>query len=117
MVEGSGLGLTVAFAAGVVSFLSPCVLPLVPAYVSYVAGQPLSAVHHNMPVGERLGALFLAVFFVLGFGAVFIALGASATALGSLLLRYRFEANIVAGTVVMAFGALMLGAMRYLPGF
>jgi cytochrome c-type biogenesis protein len=117
MSEGSDLGMTVAFAAGVVSFLSPCVLPLVPAYVSYVAGQPLSAVQHKMPVGERLAALFLAAFFVLGFSAVFMALGASATALGGLLLRYRYEANIIAGSVVILFGVLMLGAMRFLPAF
>ena len=113
-MEASGIGLATAFLAGAISFLSPCVLPVVPGYVSYVAGQGGRAAqdaHH------RARALALSAFFVLGFGAVFVALGASATALGSFFLRYRFEANLVGGIVVIAFGLLMLGALRFLPWF
>ncbi len=117
MVEPSAFGMAAAFSAGVVSFLSPCVLPLVPAYVSYVAGQPLHVSARDINANTRLAALLMSLFFVLGFSTVFIALGASATALGRLLLQYRYEANIVGGIVVMIFGLLMLGFMRRVPWF
>jgi cytochrome c-type biogenesis protein len=110
-MEATSLGLATAFAAGVVSFLSPCVLPLVPAYLSYVAGHSLHGVR-QAHAHSRLGAMALSAFFVAGFSAVFIALGASATALGGLLLRYRYEANIVGGVIVIVFGLAMLGMMR-----
>lgn len=116
MIEASALGLAAAFAAGVVSFVSPCVLPLVPAYVSYVAGQS-HAVETERDRRARLAALRMSAFFVLGFSTVFIALGASATALGRLLLQYRYEANLVGGATVVLFGLLMLGLDRLLPWF
>lgn len=115
MLEASAIGLAAAFAAGLVSFLSPCVLPLVPAYVSYVAGQPLGAGAARPDSRERLAALTLSLFFVLGFGAVFITLGASATLLGRMLLEYRYEANMVGGAIVIAFGLLMIGMTRDMP--
>ncbi len=115
MSEASAIGLTVAFIAGLISFVSPCVLPLVPAYVSYVAGQPLRATRHRPDIGERLSALGLSAFFVLGFSTVFVALGASASALGRLLLQYRYEANLAGGAIVVLFGLLMLGMARGLP--
>ena len=114
-MEASAVGLTAAFAAGVVSFVSPCVLPLVPAYVSYVAGQPLAAQRARPHAGDRLAALALSAFFVLGFSAVFVSLGASATFLGRLLLQYRYEANLVGGAIVIVFGLLMLGMARGMP--
>src|SRR6266568_2021245 len=109
MFEASTLGLATAFGAGLVSFLSPCVLPLVPAYVSYVAGQPPQGTPSRLDARGRIGAAALSACFVLGFGTVFVALGASATALGSWLLQYRYQANIVAGVLVALFGLLMLG--------
>jgi cytochrome c-type biogenesis protein len=115
MNEAGAIGLAAAFGAGLISFLSPCVLPLVPAYVSYVAGQPLAVAGQRRDVGERLAALALSVFFVLGFGAVFVALGASATALGRLVLQYRYEANLIGGAIIIVFGALMLGMTRAMP--
>jgi cytochrome c-type biogenesis protein len=114
MTEAASVGLAAAFAAGVVSFLSPCVLPLVPAYVSYVAGGSAGGGRHPLAV-ERLPALGMSALFVAGFSAVFIAFGASASALGQLLLRYRYEANLAAGAVVIAFGLFMLGLWRWLP--
>lgn len=117
MIEVSPLGLAGAVGAGFVSFLSPCVLPLVPAYVSYVAGQSLHGTQLRMDARTRLNAGTMSLFFVMGFSAVFIALGASATALGGLLLRYRYEANIVGGLIVMAFGLFMLGLMRHVSWF
>ena len=72
----SGVGLVTSFGAGVISFVSPCVLPLVPGYVSYVAGDALTG-----EAVKPLAALHLSLFFVLGFSTVFMVLGASATTL------------------------------------
>ena len=102
----SGIGLLTSFGAGIVSFLSPCVLPLVPGYVSYVASDALTV--SDEPPG-KLAALGLSLCFVLGFSTVFIILGASATSVGQLLLSYRFEANFVGGGVVILFGLFMMG--------
>ncbi|MEW6688022.1 MAG: cytochrome c biogenesis protein CcdA [Pseudomonadota bacterium] len=112
MVDGSALGLASAFAAGIVSFLSPCVLPLVPAYLSYVSGHSVEFMQRQTDAHSRAEALALSGFFVAGFSAVFIALGASATALGRLLLQYRYEANIAGGIIIVIFGLAMLGMMR-----
>ena len=114
MTDAATIGALAAFAAGIVSFLSPCVLPLVPAYVSYVAGEGYHR-RRRLHAEERLAALGMSMFFVAGFSAVFIALGASATALGQLFLRYRYEANLVAGVIVILFGLFMLGFWRWVP--
>ena len=107
MLELSLIGLMTAFAAGVISFLSPCVLPLVPGYVSFVAGSSLEEMRDAER--PRYQSLPLALTFVLGFSTVFVALGMSASALGNLLLSYRYELGIVAGVVVILFGLHMLG--------
>jgi len=105
--------LLTSFGAGIVSFLSPCVLPLVPGYVSYVAGQSFDGRASEAAPPKTLAALRLSVFFVLGFSTVFVILGASATALGQLFLSYRYEANLTAGAVVIVFGLLMMGLVRW----
>src|SRR5216683_62612 len=105
--------LLTSFGAGIVSFLSPCVLPLVPGYVSYVAGQSFDGRASEAAAPKTLVALRLSVFFVLGFSTVFVILGASATALGQLFLSYRYEANLTAGAVVIVFGLLMMGLVRW----
>ena len=112
MPELSLLGLAASFAAGVISFLSPCVLPLVPGYLSYVAGHSLDPPSGSAGLVRRLRILRLALCFVLGFSTVFIAFGASATALGQLLLSYRYQANIVGGGIVILFGLVMTGLVR-----
>lgn len=112
MPEISNISLLTAFAAGIVSFLSPCVLPLVPGYVSYVAGQSLERMQYEGGLRARLAALNLSLFFVLGFSTIFVALGASATAIGQLLLQYRYEANILGGIVVILFGLFLLGLLK-----
>ena len=111
MPELSGIGVLAAMAAGTISFLSPCVLPLVPGYLSFVAGRPLDP-SGATPIRSRLPALGLSAFFVLGFSTVFIALGASATALSRLLLAYRYEATIAGGLVIILFGLFMMGLLR-----
>jgi cytochrome c-type biogenesis protein len=114
MLELSGIGLAAAFAGGAISFLSPCVLPLVPGYVSYVTGRALDTVGpaDAITAVARLPILGLSLCFVLGFSTVFVALGASATALGQLLLKYRYEANIVGGIIVIVFGLFLTGLLR-----
>ena len=112
MPEVSSIGILVAFAAGVISFLSPCVLPLVPGYISYVAGQSLDGLRRQGDARAKLSALTLSVFFVLGFSTVFVALGASATALGQLLLTYRYEANIIGGAIVIVFGLFLMDLLK-----
>lgn len=107
MAEISSIGALTAFGAGIVSFLSPCVLPLVPAYVSYVAGQPYDRLATG--TADRIGAVRRSLLFVGGFSTVFVALGASATAIGQLLLSVRYQANLVAGAVIILFGVLMIG--------
>ena len=108
----SSITLGGAFGAGIVSFLSPCVLPLVPGYVSYVTGDTLTHEGHGHSRWQRLSTLGLSACFVAGFATVFIALGASASALGQLLLRFKYEANIAAGLVVIVFGLFMAGALK-----
>jgi cytochrome c-type biogenesis protein len=110
MADLSTVGILTAFAAGTVSFLSPCVLPLVPAYVSYIAGGSIS--ESERQIGRRLAAAALSLCFVLGFSTVFVLLGASATALGQLLSQYRYELNLLAGVVVIVFGLFMLGRLE-----
>jgi cytochrome c-type biogenesis protein len=109
MWEVSGIGVATAFLAGLISFLSPCVLPLVPGYVSYVAGRSLDELQQRDLARANLSAVGLSLFFIMGFSAVFIALGASATALGQLLLEYRYEAGLVGGAIVIVFGLFMIG--------
>ena len=97
-----------ALLAGAVSFLSPCVLPLVPGYVSYVAGRTVT----GSAAPSKGRAVWLSFCFVLGFSTIFIALGASATALGQTLLQWRYELNLVGGAIVILFGLFMIGAAR-----
>ena len=113
MTALASLGVLTAFVAGAVSFLSPCVLPLVPAYLSYVTGQSLQG--HHASAGARAGAAFLSLCFVLGFSAVFVVLGASATALSRLLLQYKYAAGIVGGGLIALFGLVMLVGVERIP--
>ena len=117
MIATSTLGLAAVFAAGVVSFLSPCVLPVVPGYISYIAGHSFRGREGDPGLRQRLQAMWLSLFFVLGFSTVFIAFGASATVLGRLLLGYRSQLNLVGGIVVTGFGLFMLGLARHVRWF
>lgn len=99
------LAALVALAAGVVAFLSPCVLPLVPGYLSYVTGLA------GMTTGRRANRRMVlgAALFVLGFSLVFLAFGALVGGLGSLLLSYQRQIQIVTGVVVIVMGVGFLG--------
>jgi cytochrome c-type biogenesis protein len=105
--EPAGLGLLVAFAAGLLSFLSPCVLPLVPSYIGFLTGMTLPEV-----TDRRRPALIHATLFVAGFSLIFILLGASATALGRALNQYQVWIQRVGGALIIGFGLVCLGAVR-----
>lgn len=112
-LELSAAGLATAFAAGAISFLSPCVLPLVPAYVSYVAGHSVGREPSEAPqAGRQLRTLGLSVCFVFGFTTIFVLLGAGANVLSSLLAAYRYEINIASGALVILFGLFTTGLFR-----
>jgi cytochrome c-type biogenesis protein len=107
MNEPASLGIALAFSAGLLSFVSPCVLPLIPSYLTFVTGvgfDDLSRV--------RRTALLHALLFVLGFTLIFVALGASATVLGRLLLAYRIWITRIGGALVVLFGLYLLGVVR-----
>jgi len=112
MTGVSAVALLAAFAAGIVSFLSPCVLPLVPGYVSYVSGCSLGR-DGRENAASNFAPFWFSTSFVLGFSTVFIALGASATALGRLLLTYKDVANLVAGAIVIIFGLVTIDFVRW----
>lgn len=113
MLEISGIGIAAAFIAGLISFLSPCVLPLVPGYLSYISGQSLDDVEKNIFSSERLAILGLSFCFVVGFSVVFVMLGMGMNALGGMLIRYKTEANIVAGAIVVVFGLFTAGLLPW----
>jgi cytochrome c-type biogenesis protein len=101
-----------AFVAGLVSFLSPCVLPLVPSYVTFVTGMTLDELSANGRAAARRRAVVHASLFVLGFSLVFVVLGATATTLGATLRRALPLLQQVGGVVIAAFGLSILGAFR-----
>jgi cytochrome c-type biogenesis protein len=105
--------LPAVFLAGMLSFLTPCVLPLVPAYLSYLAGVTLD----EMAARERQTAvlrraLFTAVLFVLGFGTVFVALGATASVLGGVIRQHLDWLTVAAGLAIIVMGLHFLGLFR-----
>ncbi len=97
----------VALAAGFISFLSPCVLPVVPPYLAYMSGVSMTELG-----ASRRKALLSALFFVLGLSTVFLLLGAAASAAGRALLQYQAHLNAAAGVTVMIFGAHFVGVYR-----
>ncbi|MBL8985579.1 MAG: cytochrome c biogenesis protein CcdA, partial [Gemmatimonadetes bacterium] len=104
---GPSLGPFVAFLGGLLSFLSPCVLPLVPSYLGFITGFTLEEMGNR----RRL-AMIHATLFVIGFSLVFILLGASATALGSALRFYKDAIMRVGGVLIVFFGLYCLGIIK-----
>jgi cytochrome c-type biogenesis protein len=100
----------VALAAGVLSFLSPCVLPIVPPYLAYMGGISMGELRGDED--RRRSPLLPALFFVLGLSTVFLFLGMAASAFGSVFLAHAGLFNTVAGLTVMLFGAHFLGVIR-----
>jgi cytochrome c-type biogenesis protein len=102
--------MAVALVAGLLSFLSPCVLPIVPPYLAYMGGVSVSEMKEAR--AARRKALLAAAFFVLGLSTVFLLLGAAASAFGRALLAWQGWFVPVAGVVIMLFGAHFLGVLR-----
>jgi len=98
----------IAFAAGLLSFLSPCVLPVVPAYLSYMSGVGAAEAADRRPL--QTGSV--AAAFVAGFSTVFVALGATATALGAILSDYRLDIARAGGVLIVVMGLVFMGAVK-----
>src|SRR3954464_7950163 len=102
-----------ALIAGLVSFLSPCVLPLVPPYLVYLTGATIEHVANAEKVSSsRRAVMISAVMFVLGFSTVFVALGASASLIGGMIRAWSAELSILAGIVIIVMGLHFLGLTR-----
>lgn len=102
--------MTVALFAGILSFLSPCVLPIVPPYLAYMSGVSLNDLSDRAQ--NRARALVPALFFVMGLSTVFLLMGFAASAAGMMFLQYQEWFNTIAGIIVMAFGAHFVGVYR-----
>src|SRR5664280_2451463 len=101
-----------ALIAGLISFLSPCVLPLVPPYLVFLAGTSLERFADAEPERRvRRETVLAAALFVLGFSTVFVALGASASVIGSLIRAYSGPLSTIAGIVIIVMGLPLLGVM------
>ena len=99
--------LTLAFFAGLLSFLSPCVLPLIPGYISYISGQNLNELADN-----KKNVLLKSIFFSLGFSFVFIIFGATASLLGKVFITYSNELRIIAGLIIILFSLQFIGIIK-----
>ncbi len=106
----SDVTIPAALIAGIVSFLSPCVLPLVPPYLIYLTGATIEHVANDeQEAASRRAVMISAAVFVLGFSTVFVALGASASLVGSVVRSYAAELSIVAGILIILMGLHFLG--------
>jgi cytochrome c-type biogenesis protein len=107
-MDSLGIGFTAAFAAGLLSFLSPCVLPLVPSYLSFVTGLGMEELESG-DAELRRTTLIHSLLFVAGFSSIFLALGASASLLGQVLREYQLWIARIGGVIVLLFGLHLLG--------
>ena len=116
----SEVSIASSFLAGIVSFLSPCVLPLVPGYLSYISGVSLNELKGDVAgedtpeehrrISRRVG--MTSVFFVLGFSVVFTAMGATASSVGQVLLQHQAIISRIAGVVIIVLGLHLLGVLK-----
>jgi cytochrome c-type biogenesis protein len=107
MDTAPSVGLLVAFSAGLLSFLSPCVLPLIPSYVTFITGLSFDDVQRR-----RRTALVHGLLFVLGFTLIFLALGATASVLGRALFQQRGWISRIGGVLIILFGLYLMGALN-----
>jgi len=109
VIQLSNVSLILAFSAGLLSFLSPCVLPLVPAYITYITGSAIADLNTGR---ARLHALYKSLGFVLGFSLVFIAMGASITSIGRLFAGNMGTFRKIGGTLIVLFGIHITGLFK-----
>ena len=100
--------LFLAFGAGFISFLTPCVLPIIPGYISYITGKDLDEIERDKEI-----VLYKTIIFSLGFSLIFISLGITASAIGNVLLFFSNELRIVAGLIIILFSLQMLGILNF----
>lgn len=112
MTGAGSLSFGLAFVAGLVSFLSPCVLPLVPSYVTFVTGLTLDELTRGSARSARAQAALHALAFILGFSIVFVALGATATVLGAALRRAMPLLQQAGGVAIVLLGLYLIGILR-----
>ncbi len=106
-MEPASIGLLVAFSAGLLSFLSPCVLPLIPSYITFITGLSFDEVQSSRRV-----ALVHGLLFVLGFSLIFLALGATATVIGRVLFSQRDLITKIGGVMIIVFGLYLVGVLN-----
>jgi cytochrome c-type biogenesis protein len=106
------VGITIAFGAGVLSFLSPCVLPLVPSYLSFVTGMSLEDLQEGV---DRRATFLHSLLFVAGFTGIFLLLGASASFLGQFLKQYEVWIARVGGLIIIVLGLHLTGVFQLAP--
>jgi cytochrome c-type biogenesis protein len=99
--------LFIAFGAGLISFLSPCVLPLIPGYISYISGSSLNELLEKKTIN-----IFPIILFTIGFSIVFISFGATASFLGSIILENSYELRIASGFIIIVFSLQILGIIN-----
>jgi len=101
------LNLLIAFSAGFISFLSPCVLPLIPGYISYISGRALDDI-----IKDNKSVLLKTIFFSIGFSIVFISFGITASFIGKLLISYSNQLRIIAGIIIILFSLQFIGLIN-----
>ena len=111
-MESGAVSFSVAFAAGLLTFLSPCILPLIPAYISYITGISFDELKEGQSREIRKKTLVHSLLFILGFSIVFITLGASASYLGRLLIAHQTLISRIGGVVVIIFGLYIIGVFK-----
>jgi cytochrome c-type biogenesis protein len=101
-----------AFAAGIASFVSPCVLPLVPGYISYISGVSIDQLRQAQTESTRRNVILTSLIFIAGFSSIFISLGASATYAGRFLLQNKILFNRIAGGLIIVLGLHVAGVFQ-----
>ncbi|RPJ17833.1 MAG: cytochrome c biogenesis protein CcdA [Desulfobacteraceae bacterium] len=109
---GETISYSAAFIAGLLSFFSPCIFPLIPGYFSFLTGFSLDRLTADSDPEVRKKILFSAVAFVLGFSAVFIMMGASASFVGGIVFKYRSVIRVAGGIIVILLGVHLMGLIR-----
>ncbi len=112
MESTSHVSLLIAFMAGVFSFISPCVLPLIPSYLTYITGISFDELVDNRSQSVRRRTLFHSLFFILGFTLVFVALGASATYVGAFFQENQVLIRRIGGVIVILLGIHITGVIK-----
>ena len=113
-MDGFDISYAGALGGGVLSFVSPCVLPLVPAYLCFLGGTSLEQLsgEHEAEAGASRRVVVSALFFIFGFSSVFIALGASASAVSGILLQNKLILGQIAGVIIVIFGLHIMGLFK-----